>query len=72
MRFWCDNDFIGENWWNNQIGTPRSLIELMLVIGQELPKKLIIESKKIIKRANIYKGGYAPVLLEYLLIKSQF
>ena len=32
LRFWCDNDFIGENWWNNQIGTPYSMVELMLVI----------------------------------------
>ena len=26
LRFWCENDFIGENWWNNQIGTPSSLV----------------------------------------------
>ena len=60
LSFWCDNDFIGENWWNNQIGTPNDLVHLMLIIGDELPKHLISISQKIISRANIYSGGSRP------------
>ncbi len=60
LKFWCDNDFIGENWWNNQIGTPNDLVHLMLIIGDELPKHLISISQKIISRANIYSGGSRP------------
>ena len=25
LEFWCNHDFICENWWHNQIGTPTSL-----------------------------------------------
>lgn len=57
LRFWCENDFIGENWWNNQIGTPSSLVELMLVIVEQLPKGLITKSQEIINRSAINKGG---------------
>ena len=60
LWFWCDNDFIGENWWNNQIGTPRMLVRIMLVVGDELPEKLILKSQKIIGRADINKGGSRP------------
>ena len=38
LKFWCDNDFIGENWWNNQIGTPQMLVRIMLIVGDELLK----------------------------------
>ena len=60
LRFWCDNDFIGENWWNNQIGTPRSMVELMLVIGEEFQDELIVKSQEIINRADINSGGSRP------------
>ena len=53
LRFWFDNDFIGENWWNNQIGTPRSMVELMLVIGEEFQDELIVKSQEIINRSDI-------------------
>ena len=60
LYFWCKNDFVGENWWNNQIGTPKSLIELILVIGDQLPDWLILKSQEIINRADINKGGSRP------------
>tara|TARA_B100001063_G_scaffold247359_1_gene293223 strand:- start:6994 stop:9240 length:2247 start_codon:yes stop_codon:yes gene_type:complete len=60
LHFWCKNDFVGENWWNNQIGTPTNLIELMLVIGEQLPEVLIVKSQEIINRADINKGGSRP------------
>lgn len=60
LQFWCENDFIGENWWNNQIGTPGSMVELMLIVGEELPQKLITQSQLMINRADINKGGSRP------------
>jgi len=60
LQFWCENDFIGENWWNNQIGTPNSMVELMLIVGEELPQKLINQSQVMINRADIHKGGSRP------------
>lgn len=60
LKFWCDNDFVGENWWNNQIGTPRTLVRILLVVGDKLPENLILKSQKIIGRADITKGGSRP------------
>ena len=60
LRFWCEYDFVGDNWWNNQIGTPRSMVELMLVIGEEIPQDLITKSQEIINRADINSGGSRP------------
>ena len=60
LHFWCKNDFIGDNWWNNQIGSPSSLVELMLVFGEQFPEELIKKSQEIINRADINKGGSRP------------
>ena len=60
LVFWCKNDFIGDNWWNNQIGTPTDLVHLMLLMGNEFPEKLVEKSQEIISRANINKGGARP------------
>ncbi len=60
LRFWCDSDFIGENWWNNQIGTPRSMVDLMLLVGDEIPQNLIVQAQVMINRADINKGGSRP------------
>lgn len=60
LNFWCDEDFVGENWWNNQIGTPSTLVNLMLMVGDELPSDLVRRSQKIINRADINKGGSRP------------
>ena len=60
LGFWCTNDFIGDNWWNNQIGTPTDLVHLMLLMGNEFPKSQIVKSQEIISRANINEGGARP------------
>ena len=36
------------------------LVRIMLVVGDELPQKLILKSQKIIGRADINKGGSRP------------
>jgi len=33
---WVNNDYICENWWLNQIGTPNNLVQVMLLIGDKL------------------------------------
>ncbi len=40
LNFWCDEDFVGENWWNNQIGTPSTLVNLMLMVEMSCPQIL--------------------------------
>ena len=44
FKYWVDNDFFGDNWHNNQISTPTNLVNLMLIIGEELPQDLVNKS----------------------------
>jgi chondroitin AC lyase len=53
LQFWVDNDFVGDNWHNNQISTPTNLVNLMLIIGDELPEKLVKQAQPIIRRATL-------------------
>ncbi len=60
LKNWVDNDYICDNWWHNQIGTPNGLVTLMLLIGDELPKDLVAKAQPIIGRANINAPGARP------------
>lgn len=57
LEFWVKNDFVGDNWHDNQITTPTNLGNLMLVIGDELPKDLIAKAQPMIGRANMNASG---------------
>lgn len=79
-RFWVENDFFGDNWHNNQISTPTSLVELMLLIGDELPKDLVEKGQPIIGRAHMEASGARPsgdriviagILAKNLLFKGE-
>ncbi|GEO20053.1 polysaccharide lyase family 8 super-sandwich domain-containing protein [Cyclobacterium qasimii] len=59
-KFWMDNDFIGDNWHNNQITTPENLVNLILLMGNSLPKELIDKSQPMIGRANMDASGARP------------
>tara|TARA_R110002050_G_scaffold72581_5_gene156285 strand:- start:476 stop:2659 length:2184 start_codon:yes stop_codon:yes gene_type:complete len=59
-KFWMDNDFIGDNWHNNQITTPENLVNLMLLMGDVLPKELVEKSQPMIGRANMNASGARP------------
>jgi chondroitin AC lyase len=60
LTFWVKNDFVGENWHDNQITTPTNLGELMLVMGDELPKELVEKAQPMIGRANMNASGARP------------
>jgi len=53
LKHWVENDYCGDNWHNNQISTPTNLVNLMLVIGDEMPNDLVERAQPIIKRASI-------------------
>ena len=36
LDFWLANDFISENWWHNEIGTPSDLTAVLLVMDRDL------------------------------------
>lgn len=60
LNNWADHDYISDNWWHNQIGTPNNLVMLMLIIGEELPNGLVQKVQPIIGRANIDAPGARP------------
>ena len=60
FKYWVENDFFGDNWHNNQISTPTNLVNLMLIIGNELPKELVEKGQPIIGRAHMNASGARP------------
>ncbi|WP_373511122.1 polysaccharide lyase family 8 super-sandwich domain-containing protein, partial [Persicitalea sp.] len=60
LAYWVKNDFVGDNWHNNQITTPTNLGDLMLVMGDELPKDLVAKAQPMIGRANMNASGARP------------
>lgn len=60
LEFWVKNDFVGDNWHDNQITTPTNLGNLMLVIGNELPADLVAKAQPMIGRANMNASGARP------------
>lgn len=60
LQYWVDHDFFGDNWHNNQISTPTNLVNLMLLIGEELPDDLVEKAQPIIGRAHMNASGARP------------
>jgi chondroitin AC lyase len=60
LTYWVKNDFVGDNWHDNQITTPTNLGNLMLVMGDELPKDLVAQAQPMIFRANMNASGARP------------
>ncbi|MFA9392656.1 MAG: polysaccharide lyase family 8 super-sandwich domain-containing protein [Prolixibacteraceae bacterium] len=57
LTFWCDNDFICENWWYNQIGTPTQLVNVLLLMKNDIDKNLLQRSLQIVNRGNLNASG---------------
>ncbi|XWW45095.1 chondroitin lyase [Fibrella sp. USSR17] len=81
LEFWVKNDFVGDNWHDNQITTPTNLGDLMLVIGAELPVELVAKAQPMIGRANMNASGARPsgdriviagILAQNLLFQGDF
>lgn len=60
LQYWVKHDFFGDNWHNNQISTPTNLVNLMLLIGEELPVDLVEQAQPIIGRAHMNASGARP------------
>ncbi|MCC5931663.1 MAG: chondroitin lyase [Cyclobacteriaceae bacterium] len=60
LSHWVEKDYICENWWHNEIGTPNHLVHLMLLVGDKMPKDLVQKAQPIIGRAHIDAPGARP------------
>jgi chondroitin AC lyase len=60
LNYWIQKDYVGDNWHDNQITTPTNLINVVVAIGQDLPRELLDQLKPIIGRANMTASGARP------------
>jgi chondroitin AC lyase len=60
LDFWIKNDFICQNWWWNEMGTPNLMINTLLLLDTELTDQQRIAGLKIARRANLEAWGARP------------
>ena len=52
LRFWCENDFISDNWWHNIIFVPKTFVTISLIMEKDIDTDVLVKMKTIISRAN--------------------
>ncbi|GHT44017.1 chloramphenicol resistance protein [Bacteroidia bacterium] len=57
LDYWLQHNFICENWWNNEIGTPDNLTAVLLMMDNSLTKEQIEKTSAITGRAHINAWG---------------
>lgn len=60
LDYWLVNDFICQNWWHNQIGTPTALVSVLLIMDTDLTKEQIAKTLPIVGRAHLTASGARP------------
>lgn len=60
LNYWLDHDFICENWWWNEMGTPNLMINTLLVMDTDLTERQRQEGARIANRANLEASGARP------------
>ena len=57
LKYWCDHDFICDNWWYNQIYTPGTLVAILLVMDDNINPELAEKAIPMIGRAHLEASG---------------
>jgi len=60
LQHWVEHDYICDNWWHNEIGTPDALVTLMLIAGDALEPSLVDKAQPMIRRAHVDAPGARP------------
>jgi chondroitin AC lyase len=63
LDYWLKNDFSNPNWWYQEIGTPQSLGQAMVLLKEELSAEELESGLKILNRATIKYTGQNKVWL---------
>ncbi len=53
LEYFAANDFMSDNWWHNQIGTPRNIADIALILDGFIPAPLSKKLEKIIERGSL-------------------
>ena len=57
LDFWIAHDFICENWWWNEMGTPNSMINTLLLLDPDVTPRQRTEGARIASRASLTGYG---------------
>lgn len=57
LNFWITHDFICENWWWNEMGTPGLMINTLLLMDSDLTEIQKVKGAKIASRASLTGVG---------------
>jgi len=60
LNYWLAHDFICENWWWNQIGTPNFLVSMLYIMDTDLTKEQIAKIMPMVGRAHLTASGARP------------
>ena len=60
LDHWLEKDYICENWWNNQIGTPTTMVQLLYIMDKDLSRQQVEKMLAIAGRANMDASGARP------------
>ena len=60
LNHWLEKDYICENWWNNQIGTPATMVNLLYIMDKDLSREQVEKMLAIAGRANMDASGARP------------
>lgn len=63
LDYWLANDFTSDNWWHTEIGTPRSLSAIMLLMEDELDEQQLKAGIAILNRAKLGMTGQNKIWL---------
>ncbi|MBQ2916213.1 MAG: hypothetical protein IJE51_05415 [Clostridia bacterium] len=53
LRYWIKHDFVNPNWWHNQIGVPRNLADIAILMYEYLPDDVYQGLLAIISRGSL-------------------
>lgn len=60
LDYWLANDFICQNWWQKQIGTPNALVSVLLIMDTNLAKEQVAKTLPMVGRAHLTASGARP------------
>ena len=60
LDYWLAHNFICENWWWNQIGTPTALVSFLMIMDTDLTKEQVEKTLPMVGRANLTATGARP------------
>ncbi|MEX0778608.1 MAG: polysaccharide lyase family 8 super-sandwich domain-containing protein [Balneolales bacterium] len=60
LDYWLKHDFICDNWWWNQMGTPGRMVNILLLMDDALTEAQKTLAAPIVGRANLDASGARP------------